>query len=841
MTSTTSESWRFSGEIGRRIDANVANWLLRVPDSSPGLLDMFHRRDRQLSGGALVPWAGEFAGKYLISAVQACRMSDDPALRPYIADFVEALIASQAPNGYLGAFAESEQLLGQWDLWNHYHVMTGLLMWHDLTGYPAALDTAVRTADLICRVYLDGDRRPIDAGSPECNLAVLPVMLDLFRRTGNPRYRALALRIEEDLERAGDWLREGAKGTLYCNLPNNGTRWESLHIVQGFVTLYDMTGNAIYRDAAQRLWESIRNRERHPSGAFSTHERACGTPYAMGSIETCCAVAWAALSIDVLRLTGDPLVADELELTTWNQFLAAQHPSGSWCTYDNPINGVRLPSAHSIAFQVRPGTGDLNCCSVNAPRGLGMLPEWAIMQDDAGLAVNFYGPMQTSLALKSGEQVAIRQETAYPVDGRVRIALTPSSPAAFTLRLRIPAWSSATSVTVNGEPVDAVEPGTYAPVTREWKQGDVVDITFDMSLRYWAGAGQRREYAALYTGPILLAFDAARNPFETNEIAPIDLARVSLRRIEASGTRGPGAFPPIALWELDRADQPLVLCDFASAGASGTKYAAWLPAVHAGPSPIWLESPPNGAAAGPGPVYFAWTSFSEPKGGYELIVARDAAFAEPVVHLKGLTSGEVTVPEAVTGGGVYYWKVVTENEYGREESRPLGRHFTIDPALDTPFSERYARTRGSEINASVNPWLTDDGTVVLGVNTARASFDEGWFEYPNPQSIDYAGYFSPAKNRESFFTWRLGDIPAGTYAFDAWIPLDPNADHAANAVYRVHHTEGQTPVQVDLTVNKNAWQTLGVFTIDADSRVDVSNQADGIVVVEGIRLRRVED
>ena len=43
----------------------------------------------------MVPWAGEFAGKYLISGVQALRMSDDPNLRATLTNFVAHLIALQ--------------------------------------------------------------------------------------------------------------------------------------------------------------------------------------------------------------------------------------------------------------------------------------------------------------------------------------------------------------------------------------------------------------------------------------------------------------------------------------------------------------------------------------------------------------------------------------------------------------------------------------------------------------------------------------------------------------------------------------------------------------------------
>src|SRR5437867_1121090 len=66
--------WRFGGVLGQRIDANVDNWLLRAPTANPGMIEMFRVRDRAPTPN-LVPWAGEFVGKYLMSAIQALRMT----------------------------------------------------------------------------------------------------------------------------------------------------------------------------------------------------------------------------------------------------------------------------------------------------------------------------------------------------------------------------------------------------------------------------------------------------------------------------------------------------------------------------------------------------------------------------------------------------------------------------------------------------------------------------------------------------------------------------------------------------------------------------------------------
>ena len=79
FASQSTAHFKFEGFTGRRIDAMVENWLLRVPGANPGMLEMFRVRDREPKP-KLVPWAGEFVGKYLISAIQAQRLTANSEL-----------------------------------------------------------------------------------------------------------------------------------------------------------------------------------------------------------------------------------------------------------------------------------------------------------------------------------------------------------------------------------------------------------------------------------------------------------------------------------------------------------------------------------------------------------------------------------------------------------------------------------------------------------------------------------------------------------------------------------------------------------------------------------------
>lgn len=502
------------GPLKQYLDDVSVNWLQRAPRDNPAIFEMFVDRDTEPYRN-LLPWSGEFAGKLLTGSVQVLRTTDDPELKAATTKFVERLLPLQAEDGYLGPFPRESRLTGNapncpgnWDLWGHYHAMLGLMLWYDETGDARALEAAQRIGDLLCEKFL-GTGKPVSStGSMEMNQAVVHSLAMLYARTGDEKYLKLAEDVVADFAApgAGDYLRMGLSGAEFFQTPK--PRWESLHPIMGLAELYWLTGNKDYRKAFENLWWSIVETDRHNNGGFSSSEQAQGNPYHQGAIETCCTIAWMSMGVEMLRMTGDPLVADELELSTLNQGLGAFAPGARWSTYNTPMDGRRVPSTQDIAFQIRPGSEELNCCSVNAARALGLISEWGLMRDATGLVLNWYGPSTFETEVNK-TPVKLTQMTDYPRDGRIDLAVSPESPVAFTLKLRIPHWSAKTTVTINGEPVTA-EPGTYLSLDREWKSGDRVAIELDMSPRYWVGERECAGKTSVYRGPLLLVVEGGQ-------------------------------------------------------------------------------------------------------------------------------------------------------------------------------------------------------------------------------------------------------------------------------------------------------------------------------------------
>ncbi len=589
---------RLGGKLGRLVENITDAWLLTIRETNPAILAMYRDTERRPLRD-LLPWSGEFAGKYLTGAALLYDLTGDERLGRYLQGFADALLDCQQADGYLGPWPPGHHLTGRsaemaylydknsapqrietWDAWAHYHLMLGLLTWYRAAGDARALAGTVRIAELLRRTfYGPNGRRLWDMGCQDMNLAPIHAFLLLYRVTGNADYLAFAKEVEKDFEKppAGDYIRCALAGQAFYETPK--PRWESLHAIQGVAELYLATGEEAYKTAFEHMWWSIAETDVHNTGGFSTREQAIGTPFSNGQIETCCVIAHMAMSVDMLRLSGDPAAADMLEWATYNAMMGAWSPSGRWCTYNTPMEGYKRASYQEIGFQMRPGSPDLNCCSVNAPRAFGLLSDWAVMEDaNGGLYVAFYGPSEQFLTLQDGRTIRIVQDTAYPYDGTVRLTIYGLD-GHRPLYLRIPHWSADTRLTVNGEPVSVPPAASWVRLDRLWQDGDTVTVDFDMTLRFQAGGGDYAGKCAIFRGPLLLCFDPG---YDRNTSILEDIpAGPGMEVLEIDTQSAPGG-----LFTCRCGDKRVTFCDLHAAGVSGTPYTTWFHAHGVEPQPF---------------------------------------------------------------------------------------------------------------------------------------------------------------------------------------------------------------------------------------------------------------
>ena len=208
---------------------------------------------------------------------------------------------------------------------------------------------------------------------------------------------------------------------------------------------------------------------------------------------------WIKLSAQLLRLTGDSTYADRIERSAYNSLLGAQKARRHLVEPYQPFDRPAAAGAGTMRHPHELLRGQRSA-GVDAPAGLGgdegsRGPGRAILRGGNG-----------PRAAGFGKERAATDQGDYPRHKDVEILVQPDAAESFTLSLRIPAWSWRTKVEVNGQAVAGIKPGRYARLAREWKPGDRVRVSFDLTIRVVREPGGS-SHVAIMRGPIVLAFD----------------------------------------------------------------------------------------------------------------------------------------------------------------------------------------------------------------------------------------------------------------------------------------------------------------------------------------------
>ena len=172
----------------------------------------------------------------------------------------------------------------------------------------------------------------------------------------------------------------------------------------------------------------------------------------------------------------------------------------------------------------------------------------------------------------------------------MRLTVVVEEPETFALKLRIPQWSSENEVRVNGSSESAPSPGAYHAIDRTWEAGDIVDLSLDLSGHFWAGERELAGQTSLYRGPIVLTYDWQYNDVEPGSVPLID-APDAVRDL-GEPLSHTGWIQPWMLFRCQARDgSDVFLCDYASAGETGTPYRTWLPIEGVSPAAFTREDP----------------------------------------------------------------------------------------------------------------------------------------------------------------------------------------------------------------------------------------------------------
>jgi len=571
------------GWIGTRVAGNESNRLAKVDVDR--LLEGYRKRPGRQS------WDGEHVGKWLHAATLAWVNTGDPALRTKLDHTASELSKCQLADGYLGTYLDKDRWT-EWDVWAHKYNLIGLLTYAQYTGEQEPIQVCRRMADLLCNTFGDtpGKRDIIQAGEHVgmAPTSVLEPMVLLYRMTGEPRYLDFCKYILRSWEQPnGPHIISRLLKLKRVDKVGDAKAYEMLSCLNGALEYYRATGDhPEILEACLNAWQDIVNHRLYLTGTASYYEvfhDDFDLPNTNDVGETCVTVTWMQFNAQLLRLTGQARFAEQLEHTALNQLFGAQQPDCSAWGYYVQMEGQK-PYRTSL---------DGNCCLSSGPRGIALIPTFAISADAEGVVMNLYESGRANLRLRDGTAVSLVTETEYPASDRVRITLNPAVKKEFTFKFRIPAWCRAQSCTVAGEKRRCeIGPDGYAFIKRAWTGGDQLELSFPMRPRVIVGDHLNRGKAAVVYGPLVLAADDALLAESGLTVDSICLSGTDAAALQVTPEEAPEVFktwPGARVFRVNAralkttanikvGDATTIrLVPFADAGGTGSHYKVWLP------------------------------------------------------------------------------------------------------------------------------------------------------------------------------------------------------------------------------------------------------------------------
>ncbi len=508
---------------------------------------------------------GEFEGIYyndsdvykvIEGAAYSLATEPDPQARDKLDAYLDALIAkiaaAQEDDGYLytqrtiqgDAITAKNAGATRWsylahshELYNVGHLYEAAVAHHQATGKRTLLDVAIKNADLLCTLFGPGEGQIIAVpGHEEIEIG----LVKLAQVTGDQKYLDLArffidMRGRTDLREVyGEYAQDHIPVVDQTEPVGHAVR--AGYLYAGMADVAAATGAPGYTEALDGIWERLVGGRMYLTGGIGAHRHTEGfgadydLPNADAYNETCAAVASMLWNHRMFLLHADSKYMDIFERTLYNAFLPGVSMSGDRFFYPNPLAADGVTAFNHGSVQRAPWFGT-SCCPVNVVRVLPSLPGYIYATRGDDVYVNLYVSGEAQAQTARG-QVRLRQETRYPWDGKVRITVTPEQAGRFALRLRVPGWVRGEPVpsdlytyvggtdmprelTVNAEAALAHSDHGYAVLDREWRAGDVVELTLPMRVNFvraHEAVEQDRDRVAIERGPLVYCFEGVDNP-----------------------------------------------------------------------------------------------------------------------------------------------------------------------------------------------------------------------------------------------------------------------------------------------------------------------------------------
>ena len=421
-------------------------------------------------GGTGESW--ERGTYYTRGLIATAYVLDDQDMKKQAQKWIDWTLESQAQSGAFGPFANDLEKLDYWPL---MPMLMALELYYDVTGDERVIPFLQNYFEWQAKALKS---KPLTSWARVRGADNIFAVLWLYEKTADESLIDLCRLI---YEQTFDWEQ------VYDNEAWMGT----YHIVNAqqsfklFPIMYTITGDEHYLNVYYEGIENIYMASGRQDGMSNGDEMSRGIDGVYGS-ETCAVVERMLCDQIALYLLRDATIADHLELITYNAFPQQLLPDGKGQVYFTMQNQV-MANLGVHGFTSEGGNrsvyglpGGFPCCVHNYQMGwpLFIASMW-MATSDGGLAVGAYGPNTVNATVGNGTKLTITQTTNYPYEDTVVLTLSADKTDTYPVYIRVPEWCTDPSVTVNGHTVEAeLTAGQYAALTAEWKNGDVIALTF---------------------------------------------------------------------------------------------------------------------------------------------------------------------------------------------------------------------------------------------------------------------------------------------------------------------------------------------------------------------------
>jgi DUF1680 family protein len=502
--------------------------------------------------------------KWLEAAAFEIARVPSEELRTSSETLIELVAAAQGDDGYLNSYYTVAEPGRRWtdlahghELYCAGHLIQAAVAYRRATGDERLLSIARRFVDCIHAVF-GPDRRATTDGHAEIEMA----LVELYRETGERRH----------LDLAAFFLDQRGRGRIGQNRYDSPAAFQdrvpvreattveghavrALYLATGAADLYLETGETPLLETLTRQWQDMVESKLYVTGGVGARHltESFGQPYELPSDlaygETCGGIASIMWSWRMLLATGHARYADLIERTLYNAVLAGVSLTGEQYFYVNPLasNG-EAEHLHRGGCR-RKAWNFVACCPPNVMRLLASLGHYVATGDASGLQIHQY-----AAAHVVAPDVALRMETAYPWEGRVRLTLEETSAGPWTLALRVPGWCTGASVRINDrETASSATPSGYLRLERAWTRGDVVELDLPMPAQCVAAhpwIESTRGCVAIERGPLVYCLEQADHP--GTRIADLEIdATASLQSAWEPDTLDGATVIRARGWEVD--------------------------------------------------------------------------------------------------------------------------------------------------------------------------------------------------------------------------------------------------------------------------------------------------